>query len=1783
MIVGARWDNERANNAGAAYVFERESGDLWEQAAKLIANDGQNSDYFGSDVGVSGDWAVVGASGYDRRRGAAYVFQRSGESWQQRQKIIPGGSSARSVFGGSVSIDAGYMAVGAPDHFKSGSSTVRSGAVFVYALNGGNWSQQSFIQPGTVGSVDYFGHAVAIKGNLLAMSAPGDGQLRGEVYIYRRDGSNWVQQQRLTPGDGSVGDGFGLALSMDADWLAVGSPHDDISVSNQGSVYLYRRNGNSFSFEGKVTAADPRVSQMFGFSVSVVEGNLLVGAPGDRRGAGSAYRFERGSDGRWRQQVKLTPEVENRRSAYGRSVGMGAADLVISATGDSFLAGQPGQALQSGTVYSLGGGGVLRQGFQSIETSFASYRDAELSFADADGDGDLDLAVYGINGGDPRLRLYLNDGDEDFSRSHLTFDPPANGHIGWTDIDNNGSMDLIVTGDFAGTLRTDVYLNGGTGTFTRVDLGLPGLKDPEIAWGDYDSDGDRDVLMSGRDAAGQAVLALYEHKAGHTFEAVDLGLPVLEDAKFSWGDYDNDSRPDILLSGRRDGEPVADVYRNLNNGFKARGYDLGGIAGSVNWVDFTSDGLLDAFVCGTASDGVPTVKLFRNTREDLVDANVSLPPVESCSNSWGDFDNDGDDDLALSGTQQGVRITDVYENTGDGFEESRFKLSRVAGGGLKWLDFDRDGRLDLAVAGQTEEDGHVLEIYKNSVGFSSNEVPTVPENLRADFDGSSVVLRWSQATDDRTPGAALTYNLRVGSSSGGIDVLVPNTTRNGHRTLSEGGNVGHSRKFTLSGLADGIYYWSVQAVDDAFGASEFAPEGSFIVGQSPQDFHDINANITGVAHGSSSWVDFRNSKSLDILVTGRNDRGPFTGMYRYRPSQQDFVPTDVSFENVEASQAAFGDYDNDEDMDVALIGMSESGRVARIYRNDGSNRVVDISAPILPVSDGAIRWADLDNDGDQDLIVTGHDGSAPTTVVYKNNRHDEFETASVSLARLSDGSIDAADYDGDHDIDLLVTGFDGTTPRSILYRNDGFPRFSQARATLVGVRDGSGTFGDYDGDGDVDILITGKGIDGPTTQLYENRGSEIFEPVETPLPNLEHSAAAWGDYDNNGKMDVLLSGSRNGRSQTSVFRYMGSKTGFQLLPIVDLPATQHGSVAAGDFDRDGRLDMLVTGEGGFFPTARVIQNQVEQWENTPPSRPTGVSYRLDGNRLHIFWLASQDAETPSSSLSYDLRISTTRAGADVMAPNTHPNGSRISASPGNVGNSRRWTIIDPPVGRLTVSVHAVDGGYMASIASRKLTIEIGEDQSSFETSDINLPGLAYGQATWADLDEDGDPDISIVGGSVPDEISVQFLNNGSGRFFSAPVSIPALAHATTVWGDYDNDGDDDLYISGEMEDGPAAYILRNDTGLVFIDIRAPLEPVELAAASWADYDGDGDDDLIVSGLAELGPKTILYKNNGRDRFVATNVELPAVFKASHDWADYDGDGDLDLLLTGSDGVFPQTEILENRSNGNFRRVNAGLAEVFDGTGDWVDLEGDGDLDVVITGHSFDGVVSKTFINTGSGTFFEASTTFPGIRISSTSWGDFDGDGDSDVAMAGWDGAKRVTTVFENIGSGTFSELYTGMIGISAGSVSWADADLDGDLDLLVGGASEEMPVTNVYLFDASLGSGKGGSHKTTTALDAEQLSSELPLPEDGFLFKPSYPNPFASRSTVQFAVGRAQHVRVVLYNVIGQQVDTPYEGTPRPNEMTTVELGSAGLASGAYFLRIEGDSFADTQKIIVNK
>ena len=212
--------------------------------------------------------------------------------------------------------------------------------------------------------------------------------------------------------------------------------------------------------------------------------------------------------------------------------------------------------------------------------------------------------------------------------------------------------------------------------------------------------------------------------------------------------------------------------------------------------------------------------------------------------------------------------------------------------------------------------------------------------------------------------------------------------------------------------------------------------------------------------------------------------------------------------------AAWGDYDNDGDLDILLAGFTGSGYISRVYRNDGADTFTDIGAGLSGVAYSSAAWGDYDNDGDLDILLTGDTGSGRISRVYRNDGEDTFTDIGAGLPGVYYSSVAWGDYDNDGDLDILLTGDTGSGYISRVYRNDGADTFTDIVAGLPGVARSSVAWGDYDNDGDLDILLTGfTGSGSRISRVYEN-DSGAFTDSSAGLPGVWLSSVAWGDYDN---------------------------------------------------------------------------------------------------------------------------------------------------------------------------------------------------------------------------------------------------------------------------------------------------------------------------------------------------------------------------------------------------------------------------------------------------------------------------------------------------------------------------------------------------------------------------------------------------------------------------------------------------------------------------------------------
>jgi hypothetical protein len=470
---------------------------------------------------------------------------------------------------------------------------------------------------------------------------------------------------------------------------------------------------------------------------------------------------------------------------------------------------------------------------------------SSVAWGDYDNDGRLDLLLTGATREHPTYspisQVWRNTGSG-FTNVTSMVAPGLpgvyQGSVAWGDYDNDGRLDILLTGitNSAGNPFAQVWRNTGTGFSNTVVL--PGVWSSSVAWGDYDNDGRLDILMVGATGmtdwtgfpANPVTRVWRSTGSGFTnvTSTVAPGLPGVMGGSVAWGDYDNDGRLDFLLTGwDANNNWFGQVWRNTGSGFTNINTALPPGSSSVAWGDYDNDGRLDILLAGRNGSSAWT-QVWRNTGSGFANINAGLTGAGFGSVAWGDYDNDGRLDILLTGTINDFgsgSFSQVWRNTGSGFINISAGLPGAYEGSAAWGDYDNDGRLDILLTGNSALGTYIAQVWRN-IGSEANTPPSAPSNLAA-TEGK---LGWDAAADEQTPAAGLTYNLRVGTNPDGSDIVSPQANgTNGFRRLPAMGNAQHGLGFEFSSLPWGIYYWSVQAVDSAFGGSAFAPEQRLVI------------------------------------------------------------------------------------------------------------------------------------------------------------------------------------------------------------------------------------------------------------------------------------------------------------------------------------------------------------------------------------------------------------------------------------------------------------------------------------------------------------------------------------------------------------------------------------------------------------------------------------------------------------------------------------------------------------------------------------------------------------------------------------------------------------------------------------------------------------------------------------------------------------------------------------------------------------------------------------------
>jgi glutamine cyclotransferase len=336
-IVGARGDEQGTLSTGAAYVY-RNPGSGWAEEQRLVAPSGAASDLFGSAVAIEGNVAVVCAEGDDNAKGqdagSAFVFRNNGTAWVLEQQLLASDGKASDRFGCSVAIAGDRIVVGAREKDGIGAN---SGGAYVFRYSGSQWVEEAALQASDMASLDEFGSAVAIDGNTIMVGAQKDpigGGSSGSVYVYHYTGTSWAEAQRFYPQAGDDLAYFGNSIALDGQYAIVGARETDDVILGNGTAHVFRYNGSQWVEHQRLHASDPDYFAYFGAGVSLSGGLAAVGAEGDQYGTGAVYLYALEGD-KWVEQCKYIGDDPLPWDRLGAAVSLSGTSLWAGAWGSN--------------------------------------------------------------------------------------------------------------------------------------------------------------------------------------------------------------------------------------------------------------------------------------------------------------------------------------------------------------------------------------------------------------------------------------------------------------------------------------------------------------------------------------------------------------------------------------------------------------------------------------------------------------------------------------------------------------------------------------------------------------------------------------------------------------------------------------------------------------------------------------------------------------------------------------------------------------------------------------------------------------------------------------------------------------------------------------------------------------------------------------------------------------------------------------------------------------------------------------------------------------------------------------------------------------------------------------------------------------------------------------------------------------------------------------------------------------------------------------------------------
>lgn len=1500
--------------------------------------------------------------------------------------------------------------------------------------------------------------------------------------IYRNDGAgNFTRFDAGLPGVREASVAWGdYDRDGDLDIVLTGS-----NQAGQYTTNIYRNEGgNSFT---SVTTPLPSVALGGALWVDYDnDGDLDIFLHGDSSGGALARLYRNNGSNTFVDTAFTFTGVNNSAADWADYDNDGDPDLLL--TGDS----------AGGLVTQL----YVNHGnaFTLVDTALPDIRDSAVAWKDYDNDGDEDLLLSGETSRSapaPITRIYRNDGGA-FTDINAGLLGVLDGAASWADFDNDGDFDLLVSGkDAIERLFTVLYENQA-GSFTQFPANLPAMNLGTATWGDVDGDYDADLLVSGLTTNGIVTGVYRNYDCPSDVSITQRITPTLVTA----------NQPVTITLQITNAGPVTATAVTITDLVPSELTNLQVItATSDPGIRITNSGATPPFHWHVSDlligqGGTITVTGLINPTPGAVYTNTAtifaLKDVTLTNNS------------AVQTIQAPFHVLQSLPTgggaVGASFGESmrlifdaNLGASSVTNQSLA-IYGSQSGRLGRATttynagartltfsAARAFVQGEVVTVVAGAGLKSSQGAPLIPYQYQF-VAGKAIDRCVGDFKALATPFAHVDNGMAAWGdydNDGDADLLLAGQSAQGPITRIYRNNGGSFADLgaALVGVRNGAVAWVDYDGDgdlDSFVTGSNGTNGvTNLYRNDGGTFVAVGTGFIGLSNSAAAWADYNNDGRLDLLVTGDTGSGRATRLYR-NEGNGSFADANGGLPGAVNGIVAWADADRDGDLDLLLGGTGDSGRFLTLYRNS-DGRFSDSGAVLPGLSEGSAAWGDYDKDGDLDLILIGNSDGGRLTSLY-NNSGGNLSTVATGLPAVANGALRWGDFDNDNVLDLFLAGSTDSGPIAGIYSQAG-GGFTDFGAGLVGVTNSFGTWGDLDNDADLDLLVLGNNGSAPTTRLYRN--TDCISDVSLTKVASTTAAQPGGvitytlRFHNAGPQParaVAITDTVSTELGNVQIKTVSASPGVVISPLTpapnlawqvsDLLVNQGGTITVTAVMLEGTPGIVATNRAGIQATHDMTRTNNSAAVSV--GRPyhiiqTVPTQALAGVRLNAPIQATFDAlVNPATLTGQTFLVYGEQSGLRSGAFGYHSATSTVTFTP--TARLQHGEIVNV-IG--TTGVQSVPGAPLTPYQWHFTAGKVDRERclAGFGRVESGLPALLNSTAAWGDYDKDGDLDLALAGsttGTTPQ--SKLYRNIGSGNFVDSGVALAAIQHGALVWGDYDKDGDLDLLVTGAGASGPVTKLYRN-TGGAFADLNAPFTAVSQSAAAWGDYDNDGDLDLVVSGTADnTNGLTRLYRNNNGS-FTTVTAGLTNVARGSVMWGDYDGDHDLDLLLTGTtNGTAAVSQIFRNEG-GSLVNAGAALQAVYESEAAWGDYDGDGDLDLVLAGLVNAGSRATRLYRNDNGSLVDATSggSFVNLSQPSLAWGDYDNDSDLDLLVAGTtNGTTAVTQIWNNGGNGSFALIESGLNPSYGGSATWNDFDGDRDLDLLLVGNGGSGAIQRLY-------------------------------------------------------------------------------------------------------------------------